>query len=148
MDYIYNAVFEADPDGGFAVNFPDVPEAITGGKDEAEAEANAADGLAAALSGYIIDEQPLPEAKFKGGVPVFVGALNAAKFAVIAAFRTAGITKTELARRLGKDEKEVRRLLDPDQLTKMQSLEQALAALGKQVVITVRDVRPAVSRAV
>jgi len=142
MEYIYNADFEADPDGGFLITFPDVPEAITGGKDMPEAMANASDGLAVALSGYFADDRALPQAKYKGGIPIFISALDAAKFAVIRAFRESGITKTELARRLGKDEKEVRRILDPDQGTKIQTLEQALAVLGMQAMLIVKPAQP------
>jgi antitoxin HicB len=44
----YFAKFEPD-EGGFLVTFTDVPEAITGGKDRAEALANAQDALEVAL---------------------------------------------------------------------------------------------------
>ena len=40
MQYVYFAELEADPDGGFLVTFPDVPEAITHGEDRAEALAS------------------------------------------------------------------------------------------------------------
>ncbi|WP_312867225.1 hypothetical protein [Rhizobium leguminosarum] len=51
------------------------------------------------------------------------------KIAIIEAFREAGISRTELARRMGKNEKEARRLLDdPDVSTKLPLLVGALAA--------------------
>ena len=49
--------------------------------------------------------------------------------------REARITKTELARRLGCDEKEVRRLLDPRHPSKLPRIPEALVALGKQLVV-------------
>jgi len=46
---------------------------------------------------------------------------------------TAGISKSELARRIGKDGKEVRRVLNPKQPTKLLVLTVALRALGKRL---------------
>jgi len=43
------------------------------------------------------------------------------------------------ARRIGKAETEAYRVLDPDHATKLASLEAALRALGKEVVISVKD---------
>ena len=64
-------------------------------------------------------------------VAVAVGPDVAAKLAVLESFVAAGITKTELARRLGKDEKEVRRILDPKHATKLPALTAALRALAE-----------------
>jgi antitoxin HicB len=54
------------------------------------------------------------------------------------AFKRSGITKSELGRRIGKDEKEVRRILDPRHRTKLATLTEALRMLGQQLVIGVR----------
>lgn len=133
------AVLEADPDGGVLVTFPDVPEAITHGETRAEALANASEALGLALRGYLLDGRPLPAAKAGNGVPVAVGTSDALKLAVIVAFQEAGISKTELARRLGKAETEARRILDPDHPTKLPMLEQALAAMNKRAVVDLVD---------
>ena len=45
----------------------------------------------------------------------------------------------ELARRMGKSDNEPHRILDPDHPTKLPALEAALAALGKAVIVSVRD---------
>ena len=58
---------------------------------------------------------------------------------MVEAFRAAGISKSELARRLGKQENEARRILDPDYPTKLTALDAELRALGKQVLVSVRD---------
>jgi antitoxin HicB len=81
----------------------------------------------------------LPKARARGGelVPVAVAADVAAKVAVLEAFGEAGITKVELGRRLGKDEKEVRRILDPRHPTKLPTLTEALRALGRRLVVAV-----------
>jgi antitoxin HicB len=50
---------EAD-EGGFVVSFPDVPEAITQGEDEAEALARARDALQTALEFYTDKGEKVP----------------------------------------------------------------------------------------
>ena len=61
-------------------------------------------------------------------MPIAVEAAVAAKLAFLDAFREAGIGKSEFGRRIGKDEKEVRRLLDPRHPTKLSTLTEALRA--------------------
>ena len=51
--------------------------------------------------------------------------------------REAGVSKTELGRRLAVDEREARRILDPRYGTKLPTLERALHALGKRVELRV-----------
>jgi len=139
MEYRYYATFDLDPDGGVLVTFPDVPEAITFGADHADALASAKEALGLALRGYPYDNLDVPEPKSQQGVPVTVGAEDALKIAVISAFRQAGISKSEFARRLGKAENEARRILNPDHATKLGLMQDALAVLGKEVVITIKD---------
>jgi antitoxin HicB len=141
MQYVYAAHLEPDPDGGFVVTFPDVPEAITHGTDRADAIASASEALGLALRGVLLDERPLPQPKaaVKGLVPVAVSPETALKLAVIEAFREADISKSELARRMGRIETEARRILDPDHATGLPLLKNALAVLGKTVIVEVRD---------
>lgn len=140
MNYVYPALFQPEPDGGFLVTFPDVPEAITQGDDLPDARASAADALGLALRGYLVDGKPLPApSKHAGCIDVPVEMANALKIAVVEAFRASGISKSEFARRLGKGETEARRILDPDHPTKLATLEAALRLLGKQVFVTVED---------
>ena len=138
--YAYRAEFEpGDRPGVIVVSFRDVPEAITEGETEAEARAMAADALGLALLQYLRLGRELPTAGDGPGVVIPVEADVAAKLAVIETFLGLGITKSELARRLGKDEKEVRRLLDPMHPTKLAPLAAALTAMGRRLVIGVAD---------
>lgn len=139
MDYVYNAKLEPDPHDGFLVTFPDVPGAITRGKDRKEALANAAEALGLALRGYLADGLPLPVAKAKGLDEVAVPAGDAMKLALVEAFNASGLSKSELARRLGKNETEARLLLDPDHPSKFAIMQAALAELGKTIIVSVRD---------
>lgn len=141
MEYVFPARIVADPDGGYLVTFPDVPEAVTSGENIGEARANAAEALGLALRGIVAAGRAIPSTKApdKGLVPVAVGASDAMKLALIEAFRESGISKSEFARRLGKVENEAWRILDPDHPTKLPTMELALARLGKAVIVSVRD---------
>jgi antitoxin HicB len=69
---------------------------------------------------------------------VAVPAYIAAKAALYMALGEAKISNSALARRLGCDEKEVRRMLDPRHATRIARLDAALVALGKLLVVSVQ----------
>ena len=138
--FVYRARFEpGEKRGVIVVSFPDVPEAITEGRGESDAIAQAQEALGLALLTYPERGLALPKPKAKRGdlVPIAVEAAVAAKLAFLDAFREAGISKSEFGRRIGKDEKEVRRLLDPKHATKLSTLTEALRVLGRRLVIGV-----------
>jgi antitoxin HicB len=122
-------------DGGYVVTCRDLPEVITQGDTFEEAVAEAADALEEAVAGRIDDRRdiPMPTAKKRGERTVSVPPSMALKAAVYLAVRDAGISNSELARRLRLDEKEARRILDPHHPTKLPRIEAALAALGREV---------------
>jgi len=63
----------------------------------------------------------------------------AAKAALYLAMREAKISNVELARRLGCDEKEVRRMLNPRHATKLPRIQAALEILGKRLVLGMEE---------
>ena len=138
--FVYRARFEpGEKRGVIVVSFPDVLEAITEGRGEADATTQAQEALGLALLTYPARNIPLPKPKAKGGdlVPIAVEAAVAAKLAFLDAFREAGIGTSGFGRRIGKDEKEVRRLLGPRRPTKLSTLTEAPRALGLRLVIGV-----------
>lgn len=138
--FSYNVSLEAGDRKDVAIaSFPDVPEAITEGDSESEALAAAADALGMALLSYPLRGLPLPKRRFRSGHLVTVSAEVAAKLAVLEAFNQSGLSKSELARRIGVSESEVRRILDPMHATKLPRLAEALAALGKRLVVGVEE---------
>ncbi|HEY7999903.1 MAG TPA: type II toxin-antitoxin system HicB family antitoxin [Pseudolabrys sp.] len=143
--YVYRAEFERGARRGLVVSFPDVPEAITQGRDMADARAMAEEALGLALLSYPARSLSLPKPRAKGHklVEIAVAPDVAAKLAVLESFTAAGISKSELARRIGKDEKEVRRILDPKHATKLPALTAALRALGKRLVVGVMETEAA-----
>jgi antitoxin HicB len=136
-EYWYAARLVNDPDGGVLATFPDVPEAITHGVDRSDALAQAREALAVALFGYLKEGRKVPNARRKSGTLVAPHATDVLKIAVVEAWIESGLSKSEFARLLDVDEKEARRILDPDAATKADRLEQALSVLGKKLHITV-----------
>ena len=72
MRYAFPCELTPDGEGGFVVTFADVPEAITGGRDRAEALTMAEDALATALEGYALEQRaiPTPGSPHNGHAPV------------------------------------------------------------------------------
>jgi antitoxin HicB len=53
--------------------------------------------------------------------------------------REAGLKNTDVAKRLGVSETVVRRMLDPKHTTKPEKIQNALAVLGKRIVVSFED---------
>ena len=131
----YPVILEAQPEGGFVITFPDVPEAITQGEDEDEALLYAVDALETALSFYVDDRKPLPTPSKpkRGQHTVRPSALECAKLGVYRAMTEQGIKKSELARRLGWHMPQVDRLFDLRHASRLDQIEAAARALGRHV---------------
>jgi antitoxin HicB len=137
-NFIYPVKLEADvDDGGFVVSFRDLPEAITQGDSIEEALNEAADCLEEAIAGRMVMGLEIPAASTvrQSEYPIILPAQMAAKAALYLAMREEGMTKTELAKRMGCDEKEIRRLLDPRHASKVPRIETALLCTGKRLVV-------------
>jgi antitoxin HicB len=128
-------------DGGYLVRFRALPEAITWGASRVEALAMAQDCLDEALAARINNDLDIPAsvARRRGDVVVDASALMAAKAALYLVLRESGLSKSALARRLKIDEKEVRRLLDPRHASRLSAIADAVAALGRRLIIDLRD---------
>ncbi|MBV8118425.1 MAG: type II toxin-antitoxin system HicB family antitoxin [Alphaproteobacteria bacterium] len=138
MRYAYPYKLLPQPEGGFTVIFPDVPEAITQGETEEEAAAMAEDALVTALSFFTDRAEPLPHPSPAEDRPLaYVPPLVAAKLALHDAMLTAGVSNVALARRLGTNEKTVRRLRDPLHQSRISQVDAALRALGNRMTIVI-----------
>jgi antitoxin HicB len=140
--FVYPARFErGDKPGVLVISFRDVPEAITQGEGEKDALWQAADCLEEAIAGRIAGGREIPKSSraAPGERPIPVPAPMAAKAALYMAMKEAGIANVQLARKLGCDEKEVRRILDPRHPTKLPRIQEALDVLGKRLVLGVEE---------
>ncbi len=132
MLYEYPCILKHYEDGEFVVNFPDVPEALTGDGDRAETLALAEDSLSVALAGYVHMgwDIPTPSAPAPGQVMVAVYPVVAAKLALYSAMRERRISKVALGELLGISEAAVRKLADPDHRSHISQVQKALRAVG------------------
>lgn len=126
-----------ETDGGFVVTFPDIPEAITQGESEAEALVMAKDALETALEFYFEDKRPVPApSKPKRGQRVVeLPASLAAKVLLLNEMLAQKIRPAELARRLNTTPQEVNRLTNLRHTTRIDSIDNALHALGRRLEI-------------
>ena len=139
--FAYPAKFSPGSDRRVLVEFVDLPRVATDGKDEREAMEEAIDALGSDLSIRLSRHEAIPSssAPKRGQRLVPVPLWLAPKLALYLAMGEQGISNTELARRLGVHERVVRRMLDPGHATKAEKIQTALAVLGKQMTVEVRD---------
>ena len=140
--FVYPSKFErGESRGVLVITFRDIPEAITQGRGEEDAIWQAADCLEEAIAGRIADgrEIPRPSRPSRGERMIPVPAPTAAKAALYLAIREAAVTNAQLARKLGCDEKEIRRMLDPRHPTELPRIKEALESLGKRLVLGVEE---------
>ena len=124
-------------EGGFNVNLPDFPEGFTQGDTREEALAQAVDLLETMVANYMAEGWDLPAPSAPGDRPlVRLAPLVAAKAEVYRAMRAAGISKAELARRIGVSPQQAQRLFDIHHASRLDQIDAALAALGRRLVVT------------
>ena len=97
----------------------------------------AEDALVAALGAYysLGEDIPLPGPVGEGQEPVPLRPVAAAKVALIVAMRERGLSKVALAKWLGVSEAAVRKLCNPDHRSHISTVERALHAVGRGLII-------------
>lgn len=125
--------------GSVWVSCEDIPELNSVGDDEASAMIEAVDGLESALSLYVDQRRPIPQASrpTKGQMVLRLPALTIAKIALWNAMMEQGIGKAALARLLGVHMPQVDRLTDFLHSSKIEQVEHALALLGHRLRVSV-----------
>ena len=133
----YAVILTPADEGGFVVTCRDLPQLVTQGEDVADALSEASDAMDEVFAAYMQGKLafPAPTKARRGEYRVAPPAETRAKAALYVAMKEAHVTNVQLAKQLGVDEKEVRRLLDPHYASKLPRIAQAVAALGKRLVI-------------
>ena len=141
MQFEYPAGVEPDDAGFWLVTFRDFPEAATDARTRDAALREAVDCLEEAVAGRLKrgDDIPVPSPCRPGEALITLPALHAMKAALYQTLRGAHLSQSGLAAKLGKDEKEIRRLLDPEHASRTPAMEEALRQMGKRVRIVVDD---------
>jgi len=138
----YAVKFSASEEGGFVVTCRDLPQLITQGDNSFHALAEAVDAMDEVFAAYMKAGLifPTPSKARRSEHMISPPADTVAKAALYVAMTEAGISNVELAKRLGVDEKAVRRLLDPHHGSKLPRIAQAIAALDRRLVIGLQAV--------
>ncbi len=123
----------------FFISFKDVPEALTEGQTLDEALELAKDALETALEFYFEDERtvPMPSAAADGQPVIELSASLWAKVLLLNAMVSEHIRPVDLARKLQVKPQDVTRLLRLKHPSKIDSIANALHAIGKTLELVV-----------
>lgn len=136
----YRIELTPDDNDTLLVTCPALPEVVTFGEDRADAVRHARDAIEEALASRMADGEGIPAGDC--GTPGYAMVRpylgTQLKAQLYTTLRTAGITRAELARRLGWHRESVDRLFRLDHASRLDQIEAAFAALGLVVEIQVR----------
>jgi antitoxin HicB len=124
-------------DGSLLVTCPALPEVTTFGVAEDDALAHAANAIEEALAARIAGNENIP-AGSRGSPAVRLPALTALKVELYRALRSAGLTRADLQRQLGWNRESVDRLFRLDHHSRLEQIEAAFRALGRDIDIRIR----------
>ena len=139
-NYQYPATIESNGEGGFIASFRDVPEAITEAWDLEELKNNARDALITAIDFYIEDGRVFPPASDlqTGDLAVDLPASVVAKVMLLNTMVKSNARPADLARKMNIKPQEVTRITDIRHATKIDTIQNAFRALGKDLVLELR----------
>ena len=129
----YPITLEED-DGAVLATSPDFPELTTFGDDQQEAVARAVQALEEAIAARIHDRKDIPPPS-QGAAYAILPTLTSVKVMLYQGMRDQGITKAELARRLGWHLPQVDRVLDVQHRSWLDQVDAALGAIGRRLQV-------------
>jgi len=123
--------------GGYVVAFTDIPEALTQGETLEEALRQAQDALETALDFYFDERRPvpMPSRPKRGQTTVVLPISIEAKILLLNEMTRQGVRPADLARRMKTSPQAINRLVNLRYATKIDSVAEALEALGKTLEI-------------
>jgi antitoxin HicB len=137
MTLAYRVNLEKDDNGTLLVTCRALPEVTTFGEDEADATAHAIGAIEEALAARIGEGEDIPKGDSKGPHLVRLPALTALKVELYRQLHDEGITRAELVRRLHWNRESVDRLFRLDHNSRIDQIEAAFKALGRNLDIEV-----------
>ena len=131
------AIVIAKHNGLFRVSVRDVPEATAQDTDRRAAKAAAQERLREVLRERVKahEDLPVPGTTRRREDMLAMPVLTTAKLALYQTMRDQNVSNVALGRRLGIAEGAVRRLVDPDHPSRIGAVEEALAELGKRLIV-------------
>jgi len=123
---------------------PSLPMVASFGTTHDEALVQARDAIETALASMIGDGEIIPPGDTAGTL-VRLPMLTTLKVELYRALREAGLTRADLARRLGWKRESVDRLFRLDHASRLEQIETAMAAIGKTFTVEVEKTVRAVA---
>ncbi|MFT4021835.1 MAG: type II toxin-antitoxin system HicB family antitoxin [Acinetobacter sp.] len=135
----YAVSLTRDTDHSYLVRCRDIPEALAVGYSVDEALDEAINGIETAFMIYMDERRliPMPSEAQEGEYLVRLPARTATKLQLYNEMVKQKITKAELARRLNWKQTQVDRLWSLNHSTKLESIEAAFHAIGRQLNIAI-----------
>lgn len=137
--FAYPALLRDNKEGGFIVSFRDVPEAITEIWSLEELQNTAVDALVTMLEMYFEKNKifPEPSKPKKNEVMVQLPLIVVAKMLLLNVMVSGNIRPCDLARKMNVKPQEVNRIINLQHNTKIDTVDLAMKALGKNLQLTV-----------
>lgn len=136
----YPARFTLDADSNcYVVTFRDIPEALTQGYSIEEATEQAADALITAMDFYFEDNRSVPQPspaeddEHLIDIPLSIWS----KVLLLNTMLEQHVSQSELASRLNKSRQEMQRIINLGHNTKIDTIVDALKALGKEPTFSI-----------
>ena len=146
MNRTYALTIEADENDSFLITCPSIPGVVTCAWSEGEIDRWATDAVKTMLAWMVEHAEALPPSdEIAPGQPhVRLPLLTSLKLDLYEACRVAGVSRAELARRLGWHREQVDRLFRLRHASRLDQLEAAARAVGREIAL---DMRPLPARA-
>jgi antitoxin HicB len=141
----YPVTLESDENGTVIATVPDVRGVVTYGDDADEAVAQSTEALTVMISGLMDDNEeiPAPSRPKKGQPTIALPPLVESKVLLYETMRRVGVSRAELARRLGgKNPTHITRLLNVLHQSRHDQLDEAMAVLGARLVVSAEPLPP------
>ncbi|KAF0234842.1 MAG: hypothetical protein FD177_405 [Desulfovibrionaceae bacterium] len=138
----YHVTLTKDDNDTLLATCPDLPEVVTFGDDEQDALGYAVGAIEEALAARMAHKKdiPLPGQHQSGKLHmVRLSTQTGLKVLLYCAMRRQGVTKAELARRMGTPRQSADRLLDLNHASRLDVLDAAFLALGQEVAVELRE---------
>ena len=132
---------DLEPDGEMVIAVvPDIPGVHTFGINEADALNHCVGALEEMLAARMCDREAIPLPSPANGRPVAeVSALSALKVSLYMVMWDQHVRKSDLARMLNVDPKQVDRLLNLNHASRLDQFEAAFRALGKRMAFQIEN---------
>jgi antitoxin HicB len=142
MNVGFNLEIEPDANDTLLITCPSIPGVVTFAESEADVARWSIDAILTLLQSLMNDGLTVPagDAPAKDTTFVRLGVLASLKIELYTACRKAGVSRAELARRLGWHREQVDRLFRLHHASRLDQLEAAARAIGQEIAL---DVRPA-----